>query len=359
VYAEWWKVEQQGPPSPAWREAERDMGIWLNQRLPRLPEDQRIGVARAVFAFDERADHATPYAKRWPGFDAFGWGLSLVDDWMSQGKLRGFVAPPQTSKDEVCFADDDVFDHGKEARSASAHIACDWLRQALSDDAWTPRLAEAMTQRGPAWTATLIRMLEDRRRRGVDVPDRVAPLWKALDGDAAAWTAATRELADRGRCAELDPIAAAIGPPWVKHPERRGMLLYVLLRGYEEQCHAAPPELTRFLEPLGAPDEPLLRAMLDQSPFALPVALMAWPALKPGFSPSNAVLDHLDAFLDRSAYDPRRTLVQLVQRICESHDERGLARLHGYLQERSSRHAAEDVAFGDLVPSTAPGRCQR
>jgi len=368
VYGGWTQVLRHGGPSPAWAPLERDVGRWLNERLPLLDAEQRAQVARAVFAVEEYYPDRIAYSRRWPGFDAFWWGLGRAESWMAEGALDWPDGRCQSGRgcggdfDAICVRDDEIMAHREQASLGPGHLACGWFRQALSDPLLLPRLAAALGQRGASWAETFVQMIERRPGAVHREPLPLVALWTELEPYPDAWAAATRALTEVARCEDLDAVAAAAGGPWAAHPEQRGLLLHMVLQG-EALCGGGardPQALRAHLDRLGiVPGETVLRQMLDQAPWSLPAAVESWPALKPAFSPTRVLLDHVDAYLGQAPLGARQTLVTLAERLCESRDRQGLARLHGDLQKLAAKSPGKEAGgLGEvLAVTTKVGGC--
>ena len=91
---------------------------------------------------------------------------------------------------------------------------------------------------------------------------------------------------------------------------------------------------------------------------------VVWPLLGRGFSRADALVPHLDRYIDDPAVrfyhpeDPEHALQQIVNRMCAEKNFADLAKMHGYLAERIRKVPADEKTFAELLQGTLRGRCK-
>jgi hypothetical protein len=166
---------------------------------------------------------------------------------------------------------------------------------------------------------------------------------------------ATEELLDDAR---TDLVAEA-ERTWAAAPKRRGAALYLLARVDEGLDPLYGDERWgTFDRRFGAPvDQKVFAAMLDESPLAMKVARVVWPALGKGWSRADVVVARMDRFLDDPGVrggeggEPGKTVRAIARRMCADGGEGELTKLHAYLARRGGS------SLETLVADTATGRC--
>jgi hypothetical protein len=233
--------------------------------------------------------------------------------------------------------------------------------RALENDGLTARLAPALSQRDDV----LVRTVFANFKYSDEQP--VVKLWHALEPYPRTWHAASgvvieELLADTRKRSGLVTEAERA---WGAVPAGRATALYLLACADRE---LEPIYADRGWSTFGARfggdiGPPLLGAMLDESPRAITVASVVWPALGKGWARSDVLLKRMDRFLDEPSVrrgdggEPGKTVRSIVKRMCDEKAMGDVSRVHAYLAQRAA-HAPDDAsALGPLIADTAPGHC--
>ena len=328
----------------------------------------KLRVAEAVFhrgyvSYDHlgrpRGEKTVRGRERFPGFDTFAFGLSVIDAWIAAGHPKTgdeHDARFELMRVVVCPYERDARGKLDSRRGCEAGF----LSQALDEEAQARKLGDALAQRGDA---PLLESIVATAARGYDAGHLATALLAALAPHAREWRAMMIELVEdfeRDNSSLLKTEAQRI---WAASPDRRGTALYVLARldrsydsHYTNQWWADFPKKYG-----GAVDAALFSSMLDQSPRAMQVVPLMWPALGQGFSRVDPIAAHLDRFLDEpmirdgDSGDPGRTLRTVLARLCEGGSASDIAKLHAHLAARAAKGNAS--ALENLVVDTTPGHC--
>jgi hypothetical protein len=186
-------------------------------------------------------------------------------------------------------------------------------------------------------------------------------VWRALSQTAPLWSAATRVIVEQlmDERAHGDAILAEANRLWKDAKDKRGSALYVIAwtkRGMD--AHYADPFFADFAKRYGeSVSAQVFASFLDQSPRAIGLAPLVWPALGKGFSRAEPLAVRLDRFaadpvVKGNAGEPQKTLRAVAQRICDEGGAQDLARLHGWIEERVRAHPEEAASFATLRADT-------
>lgn len=333
------------------RRADAAYGAWLSAAIPRLTDEQKEAVARAVFAaraacrsFEVCNEKRVGY----PGFDAFAFGLSLVDEWIRLGHPATGEGPHFSLVYSV------VCPHEIDARGRrEQRFGCSaiFYRDAVLFE--RARLAQAILARNDAaWTTEVFTNLEYAKA------DDVVALWRALEPNRAMYHVATRTLVEEtwrhGHGAALEKEAYRI---WKDAPALRGDALFVLGAarvGYDP--HYADSFWTVFVKTTGSTvSDAELGAMLAIDPRAVTFLPAMWKGLAPGphmatiAGPLRTWLSGVKASDDG---EPGKTVRALFARVCEggaSGDVQALQAVY-----RSFDRPGADPAITNLAGARCP-----
>jgi hypothetical protein len=352
-------VRRSGPGS-LFRRAEAAWVAWWTWRLPTLDDKSRLTVATHLFDVRGCTERCIPFGERFPGLDAFAWGLDIADAWIRAGHpTRGEDGDARFDLMDLVVCPVFRKPDGKHDRNRGCSGG--WFEIALTDEGLTRRLASALGGRNdPLLVETIFANFKYS-----DAKPAVT-LWRALAPYPGAWHTAARvvidELLDGRR--ETDFVAEA-DRIWAAMPDRRGTALYLMARaGSDLADEYSDPRWSAFASRFGSDVSPtLFGSMLDESPRAVDVARVVWPALGKGWSRAEVIVSRLDRFLDEPLVrqgdggEPGKTLRSIIRRMCSEGGTVDLARLHAYLAQRAARSPADAAGLGTLVTDTAPGHC--
>jgi hypothetical protein len=351
-------VRRSGPGS-VFRRAEAAWVAWWTFRLPSVDDKSKLAVATHLFEARDCSDRCIPFAERFPGLDAFAWGLDIADAWVRAGHpTRGEDGDARFDLMDLVVCP--VFRKADGTHDRNRGCSGGWFEIALTDQGLTRRLASALGSRDPLLVETIIANFKYSDAKPA------LTLWRALAPYPGAWHTAARGIVDElldGR-RETDFVAEA-ERIWAAMPDRRGTALYVMaLADSDLADEYSDPRWSSFASRFGSDVSPtLFGAMLDESPRAVKVARVVWPALGKGWSRAEVLVPRLDRFLDdplgRQGNDgePGKTVRSVIKRMCSEGGNADLARLHGYLAQRAARSPTEGALLGTLVTDTAPGHC--
>jgi hypothetical protein len=348
------------PPGSAFHHAEAAYSGWLARRMGHLPPAEQHAILRdALFA--HRSDGR--YVAAFPGFDAFGYALGVLDAWRAAGHPSSHKAAGDDPllRDIVCPAARDELQRLRVVEGCESHFY-GW---ALAQPEARRRLLEAIvTRRDAALTETValnVAYLDTHE---------VIELWRSLEDRPVEWDIVARVIA----AVEMQGAGAGAGPAalydeglrlWRAHPDRRGAVLYVLraLEPYN-MIRDSLVNWTEFDRVFGARiGAAEYAAYVRMGPYAIGRLAGLWKALGDGYSRAEPLIPVLDAYLDDTslkAYDtraPTGPLDDVLSRLCADHAEADLALLHAYFQRRTANRPSEERRMGMFLDLTAPGRC--
>lgn len=322
-------------------------GGFLQRHAASLSPGQRLEVARTLYVIDhERRPVPSP-----PGFDAFAFGLQVIDEWLATPAPAGQPSEAERDRDAL---------HG--------FVACPYIPHSSHPEcrdeafhAWVWDTPESRVR----WAAALMERdsLELTRAalhalamaRGHEA---ARELWRMLEDDPVEWALATRVLGDDHVIGGHAPwVADELPRLWRERPRQRGVLLYLLARGDPDGRDRAVWG-PRFAKRFGArPSVGDLEAFLDTSPLAL--GCLAGPLQVLDGSPVGAVLDRLDRHLDapelEGGYPP---IPALVRHLCDRGTPGERAAVHARLTRRLRDHASERATLRHPLETLAPGGCR-
>ncbi len=328
-------------------------GGFLAENAASLSPGERLEVAQTLYVIDrERRPVPSP-----PHFDAFAFGLQVIDEWLAS-TARPAEAP--TRPESKADRDRDAL-HGFVACPYIPHSSHPHCRdEPFYAWAWdTPehrrRLAAALAERDSLeFTRAALHALQ--MARGPD--GAVHELWRMLEDDPAAWAIATRVLGDDHVIGGHSPwVADELERLWRERPAQRGVLLYLLARSDPDARQEAI--WGRFAKRFGArPSVRDLEAFLDTSPLSM--GCLAGPLGVVDGSPVGAVLDRLDRHLDagtelEGGYPP---IPVLVRHLCDRGAPAERAAVHAHLTRRLRDHASERATLRHPLDTLAPGGCE-
>lgn len=326
-------------------------GGFLRQHAASLSPAERLEVAQTLYV--RTRDHGP--APSPPGFDAFAFGVRVIDDWIAAARSPARVDPPTEAERER-----DAL-HGFVACPYIPHSSHPHCRdQAFYAWAWDApehreRLAAALRERD-SHELTRAAMEALVRARGHEA---ARELWRMLEDDPAAWAIATRVLGDDHVLGGHSPwVADELERLWRERPQQRGVLLYLLARtdrdGRREELWGR-----RFARRFGARPSPRdLEAFLDASPQAM--GCLGGPLQAVDGSPVPAILARLDRHLDgdvklEGGYEP---IPLLVRHLCDRGTPAERAAVHAHLARRLRDHASERPTLRLPLDTLAPGGCR-
>ena len=338
-------------PSSAWRRAETAWVAWLNSVSSSLTDEEKLELSRAIFVKSRAPDgvyRTSPTA--FPGFDRFGFGLAVADQWARAGHPRGgSLGEAQRELYGAIVCPHTVGRDGSKSFIARCDYA--WYDSALDDPATMKRLADALLARkdadlvGTALTAISYAPRQD------DKLSTLFALAHALDADSAVWSAAFRVIADeRAQAGDADRWVDEAGRYWIAHPPRHGTLLYALVQLDRYENHDKVG-WKRFAGKFGGPvDSGDFASFVDHGVRAMSLAYVLWPALSRGWSRAGVLVPRLDAYLaDPGARlydhgDPDGALRRIAERLCAEGGVGDMEQLRAFLVKRALSHPGEDYA---------------
>ncbi len=350
------RVRAAGPTS-LFRRAESAWVEWLRWRLPLLDPHATLTVAERIFDAQRCGSGCIPYRERLPGFDPFSFGLAVADSWVHAGH------PADGADGDARFGLMDlvvcpVFQTPEGKHDRNRGCGGGWFKQAMADDALRGPLAAALGARGDgALVTSLVWNLK------YDAGASVA-LWRALGPYEAAWRAAARVVIADLLGDHTSDLLTEAEHVWAAMPDRRGTALYLMARldaGLDPVY--ADPRWASFEKRFGGRvTQGTFAAMLEESPLAVNVARVVWPALGTGWSRADVLLPRLGRFLDEPSVrrgddgEPGATVRALAKRMCDDGASADLAKLHASLTMRAG---SGQGAIGPLAEDTAADRCGR
>ena len=352
------------PPGSPFRRAEAAYSAWLQQNIAVLAESDQVEILRApIFVVQTGPEADAPLHRRYveatfPGFDALGYALGVVDRWIAAGH-----AVPREVSDQRSIFKALVCPDGpswRVTRPSGGPCPFDLYHYAAAIPAARSRLLHALSARHDRiFTETVFAHL--------DGADRLE-MWRAIEPDPVEWRIATLTIADpegRGE-GEHDHALYDEGLRlWRQHPDRRGVVLYLLTSF--EQYSLVRDGLVNWTEHerifgsrINAGE---YASFVSQGPLAISRAAGLWRALDEGFSRVAPLLPLLDAYLvdpgvkERNPAAPERPIRDIASRLCAEHSIGDLALLHGYFVKRARLSPTEERRFGLILDMTSPGRC--
>jgi hypothetical protein len=324
-------------PQTSFRRAEAAYVKWLGGAVKQATPKEKLALATHLYRADPSSD---PY----PGFDRFGFGWGVVDEWVRAGRPM----PERTEDPALALYDDVVCPTVRDAKGehvrnrGCASSADGFIAFAVATDERRKRLARSLDERKDAALADTI-LFTVAHVRKVE-PDPFRAVLDALDPRGPAWRAGIDILArDRDRRTEEDGAQL-----WAKGQRGPGLLLLAQSKRSLDPYYA-DEYWGRFAKSFGTKiDAATLGQMLEHGALAFETVPMLWPALAPGFSRADALLPKLDAMMP----DGRRTLSAIVTRMCNEGATQDLAKIHAW----SEKHSDADLAA--IRRDTAPGGCR-
>jgi hypothetical protein len=336
----------------------RDYVAWLTPRASRLPDEDRLVIARAVFEHRSGicGNDCAPDAVL-PGFDRFAFGMGIVDEWARAGHPLDGPPGPRTElfKSVVCPAKRSV------EASADIRYGCSaFLGRALKEDEERKRLAEAVLQRRDPQLVDAV-VLNLGHQGG---PSALAFV-ERLSADDTLFRHGMRVLFDD--LARRDDVQSALEPAalrwWRDAPARRGLVVYVLARKHAHlDTHYADNQWARLVPELGGPiTRDVFAAYLAEGPRAVELSPTIWPALEKGPHRAALVARSLPLLLARD-HEARTTrapamLALLRKRLCAERDAAGFAAVRAEIV-RWIREHPDDVALANAPADLAVDKCR-
>jgi hypothetical protein len=334
---------------------------WLDGVLPGATAAEKLEVARAVYGQGWAAGKGNR-DNELSGFDAFAFGLAVVDAWIAAGHPTT-RAPGEPSSDLVdLVVCPPIYEHDGRLSREDGNFS-PWVRRAFFGDTDLRRLVDALAARGDAaLTAAVVYNLPSLDR----VPVR-ARFLRELERHPRAWQVAMLRLIAEERSEGCDEgLFEEANHVWREVPELRGTALHVIAckearwRGVSDPFFVELPR--RYGQSVGAP---LFASFLDDGTDAMKLADVVWPAMSKGWSRVAVLLPRLDAFLSDPKVlagadgEPMQTLLAIGARLCEDGETAEIARLHEALAARARNDASRARALAKVLEETSPGRCER
>jgi hypothetical protein len=338
------------PPGSPWRRGESAWIAWLNAHVASMSAAEKRNLVRYVFVRTPGDDGTVrASATAFPGFDRFGFGLSVADAWARSSHAGRADRPP--AEDELFEATLCVPKTDPDGREYAPRCDYEWYHDALDDPATTRRLTDALLARkNPDLTRTVFGAVASVPRGG----DKLALLFSllnAFDGDDSAWTAAFRVIADRyAEGGDADRWLDLARRTWPAHAGRHAALLYALVQ-VDRYGNSDQIGWSRFAETFGAPlDAREFAAYLDQGARAWSLAHVVWPALSRGWSRAAVLAPRFDGYLADvrvRAYDdrdPSGAIHGIAVKLCDEGSVADMTQLAAYFHHRIASHAGETYA---------------
>jgi hypothetical protein len=347
------------PPDCAFMRGARALSGWLNRGLATMSDRDRKSVASVVLR--RRCVMCSEPGEPLPGFDAFAFGLGVVDAWIRAGRpVDGADDDPRFALMDSVVCPVHLLASGRHDRNRG----CDggWWGLSFATDAGTKRLADAI---GARHDAVLVDAAVYNQKYGKAAS--IVPFWRALAPYPSEWQEAARVIADElldDRSSEIVDEAKRI---WRDEPTHRGVALYIVARKERTlHRHYADPMWARFAADYGHPvDAQIFEGMLDTSPRGVPLAPVIWPALDKGWSRAQVLAPRLDRYLDDPSVrnddgaGPAKVLATIASRMCDDGAEPEIARLHAWIEARARSHPADASLLDNVLADTRPGRCRK
>jgi hypothetical protein len=326
----------------AFRQVERAYCGWLVREFPAMSEEEKLATLRDVFVEGFNGRGYLPFA--FPGIDKMGLALGVADAWVRAGHresaLFEYVVCPHPRNER-----------GERSRAPR----CDYhlYRFALADRDRTRRLLDAIVQKNDPLFAETAFVAVTYMRSG-DAFANLVGIWRSLETQPATWTIAAKVIAEQlSATSDRRELYDEVRRQWRAHPDRRGVLLYVLAEAdpYDNGAIAWKSFARDFEGPVTGPE---LASFLDQAPSALARTPTVWPALGAGFSRAAILVPRLDKSLGPTR-ESHGAVRGIVRRLCEEQRQGELAQIHAYFVDRVRRQPGE--SFGDVIDDTAPNAC--
>ena len=344
------RVLSSAPTSP-WHRSEAAWGSWVMAQLPTMTEDEAARIVRGVTGYLPQG------VKAFPTVDRFTLGLAIADLWAKEGHPQVDRNRP-AFENVVCSVEDDYGKLGSYCGGGKGW----WYQEALSSDALTHRLAEAvLARKDPSLTAAVI--------LGVGTTPKTLAVLSDFERDANAWRDAILAVSRVNDFHWLqDWLIPELRRVWRSHPAWRGVVLYALAQASGEHAEDDREQygLVDFLhfsrDFEGGATRADFTSFLDQSPRALELARWIMPARTKGWSVVDLVLPRLDAYFELPRNLPARSppgpgFGSLVGFLCyRDHDLAGLARLRAYFAKRAPSHPGDPL--NALMDHYTPKECR-
>lgn len=362
------------PGDSTWRRAEAAWMRWFNANAQGLSDAERLNLLFApLYARSVSLPSGLPrypetggfFPSAYPGVDRLGFGLQIVDRWISAGHPVGADADRRGSLFDFL-----ICPYTRDTLGAQSVVGGRCESGLYSYAAGTPnerqRLIDAVSKRNDeAFTkSVMLNLIKDGR----GYTPQLMEIWRGLEPNRSMWAAATKVIAEAAMGgsgptpAELYDESLRL---WRRYPERRGAVLYLLTS--LERYNMVRPGLVNwpqfdaiFGSKIGAPE---LATYLSMSPMAVSNVAGLWEALAPGYSRAALIVPKLDTYIDdrtTKVYDstsPRGPLKDITSRLCAEHAEQDRAQLQAYFRALIAERPSEEKRFGLLVDLNAPGRC--
>jgi hypothetical protein len=366
AYAQDEAAVRQSPATSAFHRGEAAWVAWLDANVDRLPQRERFDVVDRL-AVERRGDREQPLGHgrfvdiAFVGFDYLAYAMKVTDEWAAAGH-------PMKSDD------------GGDRWLLFIHVACPAPRDAYgrhsSFFSCNHTLYEYATDRDPSMKTLAGYLLARKdpaiteaafvdliRLREQGTYDATVNLWRALEGDATQWKAATGVMADQvGIVPDVTLLYDEAQRQWRALPALRGSVLY-LVALVSDESHRDLVDWKGFARTFGSPaTESDFAGFLDQNAMAPAYAASTWPALSAGWSRAAVLAPRLDRFLDLERQVSTMTMASssldaIVSRMCDDRSARDLATMHAYLEKRVATHASEQKDLEPLLYRTTPGHC--
>jgi hypothetical protein len=311
---------------------------------------EKRDLVRYVFVRTRAADgqyRASPTA--FPGFDRFGFGLSIADAWARTGHAGRADRSP--GEEELFEATLCVPKTDPDGREYVPRCDYEWYRDALDSPATTRRLTDALLARKDLELTRVVFGAVASMPRGGDKLASLFTLLQAFDGDDAAWGAGFRVVADRySEAGDADRWLDLARRVWPAHAARHAVLLYALVQ-VDRYGDSDKIGWSRFAQTFGsALGASEFGAYLDQGVRAWSLARVLWPALSGGWSRAADIVPRLDAYLadgrvrsydDR---DPGAAIRSIAEKLCDEGNVADMGFLAGYFYHRLAAHPGETYA---------------
>jgi hypothetical protein len=330
------------PQGTLWRRADEAYARWLGASAASLTDEQKSAIFRA-----------TSGAESYPGFDRFAFRLAIIDQWRAEGHKTEGEGKHFELLDEVACPHTTRASDGRRDRNRGCN-------EVFYDQAPPGLLADALLRRGdPIFVEEAFTNLSRAESA------KVVALWRALLQNAPLWSAATRVVVEQllDERPHTEAIVNEANRLWRDAPDKRGGALYVVAwtkRGYD--AHYADPFFADFAKRYGEPvSAQAFASFLDQSPRAVMLAPLVWPALGRGFSRAQPLVARLDRFVadpvvKATPGEPQRTLRAVAVRTCAENGTEDLRRLHAWIEQRVRAHAEESASLATLRSDTSACR---
>ena len=314
-----------------------DYGAWLNRNLGYLDQDDKVRIARKVFDGSQ--------ALVLPGFDRFGFGMGIYDDWLAgkvHGELEKLVVCPQTRRGEA---------------ETEIHFGCSRFFPVAFDE--SDRFADVVVKRNEDHRLLEIALLNLGYNQG---PQSVAFVTKLAPHRALFEDGVRILFHDHQRRDDVKSALDEIAPKWWRDlPNERGLVLLIMGRRAEDYDPGYGDERwRRFTKEFGGPVErDVMTSFFAEGPRAIEMAPQMWLAFQKGTDRDELVAQNLPALFTRPSAKVTSALRLLRRRYCDEKDASGMSQARAVLDQYARSHPDAPATVSNAVVDFTLQRCAK